>query len=349
MTTIGTRGRLSALAAAALALTVVVPAAAASDARPTAFPDRSRIDPAALPRGPAVTTLHTEGRSIVDGRTRLRTSLPGHLRILGRVGPGYVVTTRADDGGDHTLWRVRRTGATHRLRSLADDADDLRLAPSGARVAWTQQGRSSTRVLVARTSDGRLVDARRFRGFLDVLDLGKRVLLGGIRPDRTIWWRPVVDRVTVAGDLSLNEADLTSDRAVVVVPDQVNGYDGICLGYAALSEPGRLRWTSCEDRPLSFSPNGRLMVTTFIQADGPGTGLLQVRTAASNTVRATLRTGGFFVFPYWEGNRSFLAHTWRKGRAAIVRVSRDGTVERVSRVVREDGGDDALAWSFPSP
>ena len=32
---------------------------------------------------------------------------------------------------------------------------------------------------------------------------------------------------------------------------------------------------------------------------------------------------------------------------AILRVSKDGTVERVSRVVSEDVGEDALEWSFP--
>ena len=31
----------------------------------------------------------------------------------------------------------------------------------------------------------------------------------------------------------------------------------------------------------------------------------------------------------------------------MVRVSRDGTVERVSRVVDEVVGEDELGWSFP--
>jgi hypothetical protein len=334
----------------ALGLVAVLAAGpvAAAEVSPSSFPDRSRIDPAALPRGPAVTTLHTEGRSIVDGRVTLRTALTGQLQILGRAESGYLVTTRDDDGSHHTLWRVDTAGFAQRLTALGFDGDDLRVSPGGARVAWTDQRKDSTRVLVVRTTDGTLVDDRRFAGQLRVLDLRKRVLLDGFGPDRTLWWRPGVDTVTVVRGLQLGQADLAADRAVVLVEDRVNGYDGICFGYAALSAPSDLLWKDCADKPLSFSPDRRLVVTTFIEADGPGTGLLQVRSAATDTVRATLRTGGFFVFPYWAGNDAFLAHTWRRGKAAIVRVSRDGTVERVSRVVDERVGDDELRWSFPT-
>lgn len=341
-----TSAALVALAAMALALVLAGPVAASAGS-PAAFPDRSGIDPAALPRGPAVTTLHTEGTSIVDGRVTLRTSLTGRLQILGRAGSGYLVTTRADDGSDHTLWRVDAAGFAHRLAALGFDGDDLRISPRGTRVAWTDQRKDSTRVLVVRTTDGTRVDVHRFAGQLRVLDLRKRVLLDGFGPDRTVWWRPVADRVSVVRGLQLSQADLAADRAVVVVEDQVNGFDGICFGYAALSAPSRLFWKDCSDKPLAFSPDRRLVVTTNIEADGPGTGLLQVRTAATDAVRATLRTAGFFVFPYWAGDDAFLAHTWHRGRAAIVRVSRDGTVERVSRVVDEVVGEDELRWSFP--
>jgi hypothetical protein len=206
---------------------------------------------------------------------------------------------------------------------------------------------AATRVLAVRSSDGTVVGAHRFRGTLQVLDVGRRVLLDGFRPDRTIRWRPATDRVTATRGLQLAQADLSRDRAVVIVRDEVHGFDGICFAYAPLSSPTQELWRSCDDKPLSFSPDGSLVVSTFIEADGPGTGMLQVRAAETNAVRATLRTGGFFVFPYWADDDAFLVHTWRKGRAAIVRVARDGTVQRVSKVVAEDGGDDALRWSFP--
>ena len=335
-----------ALVALGLAVVLAGPVAASAGS-PAAFPDRSGIDPAALPRGSAVTTLHTQGTSIVDGRVTLRTSLTGRLQILGRAGSGYLVTTRADDGSDHTLWRVDTAGFAHRLAALGFDGDDLHVSPWGTRVAWTDQRKDSTRVLVVRTTDGALVDVRRFAGQLRVLDLRRRVLLDGFRPDRTVWWRPVADRVSVVRGLQLSQADLAADRAVVVVEDQVNGFDGVCFGYAALSAPARLLWKDCSDKPLAFSPDRRLVMTTNIEADGPGTGLLQVRTAATGAVRATLRTDGFFVVPSWAGDDAFLAHTWYQGKAAIVRVSRDGTVERVSRVVDEVVGEDGLRWSFP--
>jgi len=200
---------------------------------------------------------------------------------------------------------------------------------------------------VLRTGDGSVVDSRLLRGHLEVVDFEAKVLLTGIQPKRTVWYLANRDEVTVRRGLDLLSADIGHNRAVVKVVDKVHGWDGVCLFHAPLSRPRQQLWRSCTDRPLSFSPDGTRMVTTFIGSDGPGTGKLQVRVAETNKVLATLRTGGFFVQPYWEGNRSFLAHTWSKGKAAIVRVGKDGTIERVSLLVSEDVGEDNLGWSFP--
>lgn len=345
------RRALAGVAALSLAVTLAGTATSPAEAAAGAFPDANRIDPAALPLGEAPTTLHTEGRSIIDGGDTVVTTLPGRLQILGRVSSSYIVLTRNDDG-TQTLWRVRPDGSALRLRDLDDrTGEEMRLGSYGYRIAYTRDlpGRPfRTRLFVVRSSDGSLVGTRLLRGHVEVVDFAAKVLLTGIQPVRTLWYLANRDEVTVRRGLDLASADIGRKRAVVKVEDKVHGWDGVCLVYAPLSRPRRQLWRSCTDRPLSFSPDGTRMVTTFIGADGPGTGKLQVRVAETNKALATLRTGGFFVQPYWENDRSFLVHTWRKGKAAVVRVSRDGTIERVSQVVSEDVGEDALEWSFPA-
>ena len=347
-----TRRALAGVAALALAVSVAGTATVPAEAAAGAFPDMNRIDPASVPRGPAPTTLHTEGRSIVDGRVTVVTTLPGRLQILGRAPSGYVVLTRNDEGSERTLWRVRLDGSAVRLRGLGGyrTGEELRVSSTGSRIAYTSSLRGRpirTRVFVVRSSDGTVVGSRLLRGDVEVLDFQGRVLLGGSRPDRVLWYLARTDRVTGRRGVVLSAADLGRNRAVVKVEDLVHGWDGVCLVYAPLAQPSRKLWRSCTDRPLAFSPDGTRMVTTFIGSDGPGTGMLQVRVAETNKVLATLRTSGFFVQPFWEDDRSFVVHTWRKGKAAILRVSRDGTVRRVSKVVSEHGGEDELQWSFP--
>ncbi len=303
-------------------------------------------------RGPAPTTLHTEGQSIIDGRVTVVTTLPGRLQVLGRAPSGYIVLTRNDEGTTRTLWRARRDGSAVWLRELGGyrTGEELRVSSTGSRIAYTRHLRARpfrTRVFVVRSSDGTVVGSRLFRGGVEVLDFQRRVLLGGSGPDRVLWYSARTDHVTARRGFDLSSADLRHNRAVVRVEDPVNGWDGLCLVYAPLSRPSHQLWRSCTDRPLAFSPDGSRMVTTFIGADGPGTGMLQVRVSDTNKVLATLHTSGFFVQPYWEDDRSFVVHTWRKGKAAVLRVSRDGTIRRVSKVVSEHGGEDELRWSFP--
>ena len=150
-------------------------------------------------------------------------------------------------------------------------------------------------MFVLRSGDGSVVDSRLLRGHVEVVDFEAKVLLTGIQPRRTVWYLAHRDEITVRRGLELLSADIGHKRAVVKVKDLVNGWDGVCLVYAPLSRPRQQLWRSCTDRPLSFSPDGTRMVTTFIGSDGPGTGKLQVRVAETNKVLATLRTGGFFV------------------------------------------------------
>ena len=179
---------------------------AAPTGPPAAFPDRSGIDPAALPRGPAVTTLHTEGTSIMDGRVTLRTSLTGRLQILGRAGSGYIVTpvptTAATTRCGASTRPASRTGwprsastattcASPRGARGSRGPTSARTAPVSARVL------SATRTARSSTSGGS-------RGQLRVVDLRTRVLLDR-DPVRTApcGGGAVADRVSVVRGLQL--------------------------------------------------------------------------------------------------------------------------------------------------
>lgn len=342
------RSLLAAAAALCLGLTLATgPPGAAAQVRDRAA--STVIDPATLARGADTDLLHTRGHRIVDGDRVIRTGLSGELVQIERAARGYVVVTADQRDGSATLWRVRRDGSARELRELGARAGIVRVSPRGARVAWAVSGNDRTRVLVARTSDGSLVGSIRRAGFLEVSDVGRyRVLVTGVQPTRTLWFRPAAGTTQrLSGEL-VWDADIAADRAVVAVEDKA-GPDGICLAYRSLSDPSIRFWRSCTDKPLAFSPDRSLMVTTDIQSDGIGPSTLELRDATRNTPIASWTTsGGYFGSPAWEDADSFVVRVWAGGHAAQVRITTAGAVERVSRVATVDSDDfDALWWTFP--
>ena len=306
------------------------------------------IDPAALPRGPDTTLLHTRGHRIVDGDHVVRTDLSGRLSLVGRAVRGYVVTTSDPADGSATLWRVRRDGTARMLRDLGARAGILRVSPRGDRVAWAVTGNDRSRVMVARTTDGSLVGSVRRAGYLEVADVGRyRVLVSGLQPTRSFWLRPAAGTTERLSGEQLWEADIAADRAVFAVEDDA-GPDGLCLSYRSLRDPSIRFWRSCTDKPLAFSPDRSLMVTTDIQSDGIGPSSLEVRDATHDTPLASYTPdGGYFGGPVWEDADSFVVRVWADGHAAVVRIAADGTVERVSRVATVQSDNfRALWWTF---
>jgi hypothetical protein len=308
------------------------------------------VDPAALPRGADTALLHTAGRRIVDGDRVVRVDLSGRLSLVGRAAHGYVVLTSDPDDGSSALWRVRRDGTARQLRPMPHRATVPQVSPDGDRVAWTVQGRDRSRLVVARTADGSLVGSVRRTGFLEVADLtDHRVLMTGSRPSRTLWFRPVAGTTQRLFAAQVWDADIAADRAVVAVEDLANGADGICLSFQELHDPSTRFWRSCTDKPLSFSPDHTLMVTTDIRSDGIGASTLELRDATHNTPIASYATdGGYFGDPVWEDADSFVVRVWAGGQATQVRVTTSGTVERVARVarVKADALRGGLWWTF---
>src|SRR5262245_8670995 len=105
---------------AALATAVAAPATAATPS--------VDIHPAQLARGDNAGIAHMEGRTIVDGNTRVRA--PNGAYLLGRSGTAYVVV------GDAGLLRIDKDGTQTRIARLPDDADPL-LSGDGRSVVST--------------------------------------------------------------------------------------------------------------------------------------------------------------------------------------------------------------------
>jgi hypothetical protein len=184
-----------------------------------------------------------------------------------------------------------------------------------------------------------------------VADVGRyRVLVTGVQPSRTLWFRPAAGSTTKLFGQRVFDADIAADRAVVVVKDLPDGADGICLSYRSLRDPSTRFWRSCADAPLAFSPDRALMVTTDIRSDGIGPAVLEVRDAVHNTPLASYTTdGGYFGDPVWEDADSFVVRVWADGHAAQVRITTAGVLERVSKVATV-GAENfrALWWTFPN-
>ena len=342
------RSLLAAAAALCLGLTLAggPPGAASAQVRGPAA--STAIDPATLARGADTALLHTERHRIVDGDRVVRTDLSGRMTLVGRAVRGYLVVTTRPSAGTTTLWRVRRDGTSRKLRELTDRAGIVRVSPRGDRVAWAVPGDERTRILVARTTDGSLIGSVRRVGFLEVSDVGpRRVLVTGLQPTRTFWFRPAAGSTERLFGEQVWEADIAADRVTVAVEDNA-GPDGLCLAYRALSDPSTQFWRTCTDKPLAFSPDRSLMVTTDIQSDGIGPSTLEIRDAAHNTPVASYTTG-YFGSPAWEDDDSFIVRVWADGHAAQVRITTAGVVERVSRVAAVDSDNfRALWWTFPN-
>ena len=88
-------------------------------------------------------------------------------------------------------------------------------------------------------------------------------------------------------------------------------------------------WATCDDRFLSFSPDGQHLLASSAYADGAGDNRLVVLDAARGRPLLDLRTtdGAFIGQMVWEDDSHVLATVSDGGRWAIVRIGLDGSRE----------------------
>ena len=92
------------------------------------------------------------------------------------------------------------------------------------------------------------------------------------------------------------------------------------------------------------------MISWYINTDGLGPRLVQVR-RADGTVLRTYRAAWGFGFSVWESNRSVLLQPYGAHRTAAVRCDvLTGDCVRASRLYRVPAGGppmESMRWSFP--
>jgi len=343
-----TRSRAARLAGVLLAALVGAPLVATTSVGATDSPTGETIHPGALETGPATPLLRVVGRTIIDRDVRIQVS-GAHVAMLGRSGRGYLVQTTNPDYRRWRLLRVTREGTTTRIAGGRGYAPDLLAAEGGAHVValgYTRKDRAALRVFDTR--DGRLVRRRVFGRTVNPLDFGRRRMVlaewgSRAKQQRTFWWNPFSDKTAKVADKPGYVADIAADRLGVHLGDP---YLGGCQKVITLSTPRTRLWHSCEDRALSFSPNGKRMVSTDILSDGPGPRLVQVR-GARGRVLDTYRSLWFGVLA-WETDQGLLLQVGDRRTVAMARCT-VRRCERISRLYRTRGREPWTvmpAWSF---
>ncbi|MFL6159843.1 MAG: hypothetical protein ACJ72D_27460 [Marmoricola sp.] len=111
-------------------------------------------------------------------------------------------------------------------------------------------------------------------------------------------------------------------------------------GATALKPPsGANLWETCDYRLLQFSPDGKYLLASGSTASGNGDSSLAVLDAVTGKVVLDLHTAenAVVVNAIWEDGTHLLANVLDSGRAAIVRISTDGTRQlAVAPVTPED-------------
>lgn len=243
------RLRRAALLAAGLLTALSGPAVAAD------------LQPGSLARGADLARPHVEGTTIVDGPRVVDVPDAPRLEILGVARTGWLVSKR-------------RTFLD--LAFIAHDGTERRLPGADEDTVFSPDGRfyteaflvsdGETQVGLHRVSDGKRLAKRIFRSWVDThvgrfarpVDLdGDRMLIGGSGGRVMVWnWKRDVLRTVKDDKWHLQAGSLRHDIAAgFTAPGER------CTFVARLSRPGREMWRSCTQRVLSFSPDGRRMVT----------------------------------------------------------------------------------------
>jgi hypothetical protein len=252
---------------------------------------------------------------------------------------------------DFTRWWVLRVacdGHTTRIIGGGRYVPDPVLSADGSHVALTRHHDGKTRIKVVDTRTGEVVRARTFGRTLDVEEFGPRRLLISEYHDKssaTWWWNPHNNRRRTIVALPAYIADVRADRLGLITQDNA---DGTCQKVVRLSAPDTTLWSSCQDRALSFSPQGRRMMTAHILTDGPGPLLVQVR-GSHGRLEHTYRSE-WFGFIAWESDRAVLLQTGGRDNTAAVRCWASGACVRATKVYPNRGAYpfdvDVMRWTI---
>ena len=292
-------------------------------AAPSSAAAATTINPSKLPRGADVAIPHLEGKTIVDGATRIRVKAPT-LRLLGKSGTSYIVGTADRQGAKGQFFRVQPDGT--RIKLGRADIYQSELSDDGQSLVATKTSSRKTILTVWSATTGATVASRSFKGFASALDADTdRVLVGG--PDKTWLWTTSTDSVGVVARDAGYAGDLSADVLASYTKDP---YDGGCTVVRTLSTGVQL-WKSCKERVDSFNADATRMATIDILSDGIGPSYVAVRSSTGHKLGAYTVTKGWFGEIDFETTTALLLETNGPRKAATVRCT-DAGCERASEL-----------------
>ncbi|HYF74595.1 MAG TPA: hypothetical protein VD864_17325 [Nocardioides sp.] len=300
---------------AGLALLLAAAPVSASSSAPGSVPTTD-VSPGALPRGEDIAIPHLEGRTIVDGDTRIRVDAK-RVYLLGTSGTSYVVHTSGRDGySKGRTYRVLPDGSKT-LLGWAQHVSELLLTDDGDHLVRARtRSHELTSVRITDVATGEVLTTRTFPGWLTPLDAADgRVLLSGWSPARTMWWNFLTDRTRQVVGRTGGEADIAADRLGSYTGDP---YAGGCYVLSTLSNPRDILWRSCGERAVDFSPDGRRVATVGILDDGLGPTRVTVRRVSHGAALARYATTWFGAIR-WESDTALLLDANGERKSATVR------------------------------
>jgi hypothetical protein len=106
-------------------------------------------------------------------------------------------------------------------------------------------------------------------------------------------------------------------------------------------------WNTCAYLPLSFSPDGKLLLATGSHGyEGLGTGQLSILDARTGKAKLTLQNDekaqATIVDMQWEDDHHVLAVIFQQGKWSILRVGTDGSAEMAADPI--SGGDTDIRY-----
>ncbi|MFC6286264.1 hypothetical protein ACFP3Q_07775 [Nocardioides sp. GCM10027113] len=351
------RGRLLVAAAAAAAIALPVgailadrPATAPAPAEPPGKPVTLRLDSAAeLPQGAPPAVDHAFGGTYVfaDGDTvelpvgggPIRDAAPyldGVLvASLPRRNGGYPLDLTLVDRNGETRWtrcglgpRVSGDGSTTGFAWMEGDCD---ISWRGARLEW-----------------GPATDSGPVSG--GPLAQDAQISPVAVTEDRIVYnigeYDPAVEGVRIAEGRSGPEVVPGVAWAATAAPEAglVGGIDDTgTWGVYDESGDGVLRLRDRNERPVSFSPDARFVVTRH---DAGGNPTLRIREIATGRAVVTLQGLGLGGAFSWEDPLHVLLACFDgDGRQSLVRLGVDGSLERATPARESTQGDYLLPRS----
>lgn len=304
--------------------------------RATVTPRRSGgtvdIDLAALPAGPRPETpwyeagaIHARGRRIpLDPAVRPAAVTP--------VGRNFVVLDQGADGSRSRLLLVDRSGRTRVLSKGPVNPPVVVSADPVGEFAWAERVGDRTRLVLASSKDGTVLDTVDRPG--DLVPAGfvqGMVALSQESPRQSaqIW---IAGRgvATVPGALGATATDAARGLAAVttrVEPDPATGADRACSAVIdAANDYGR-RWSSCRVVPVSFSPDGRFVFAVDSRTEGLGPSRAFVLGARSGRVLLRLHVENTTQRVAWGRRGTVLFDAWTGGQMGVVRCTTGGDCE----------------------